>query len=123
MISWSIIFLTLPISLLPQRSNRNSMRLPVEETEKVERSSVGRSRELGTDAKSGKNVYAKLGKFGAYVQIGENPDDNGGEKPKFASLRPGQFIENVSLEDAMELFKMPREVGTFEDLPVVANIG
>ncbi len=92
-------------------------------TEKVERSSVGKSRELGVDPKTGKNVYAKLGKFGAYAQIGENPDDNGGEKPKFASLRPGQFIENLSLEDAIELFKMPRDLGLFEDKPVVVNIG
>jgi DNA topoisomerase I len=92
-------------------------------TEKVERSSVGKSRELGVDPKTGKNVYAKLGKFGAYVQIGENPDDNGGEKPKFASLRPGQFIENISLADAMELFKMPRDLGAFEEKPVVVNIG
>jgi DNA topoisomerase I len=92
-------------------------------TDKIERSSVGKSRELGVDVKTGKNVYAKLGKFGAYVQIGENPDDNGGEKPKFASLRPGQFLENVTMEDAMELFKMPREVATFEELPVVVNLG
>ncbi len=83
----------------------------VSATEKVERSSVGKARELGVDPKTGKNVYAKLGKFGAYAQIGENPDDNGGEKPKFASLRPGQFIENITLEDAMELFKMPRDLG------------
>lgn len=95
----------------------------VTRTEKVERSSVGKSRELGADPKTGKNVYAKLGRFGAYVQIGENPDDNGGEKPKFASLRPGQFIESISLEDAMELFKMPRDLGLFEDKPVVVNIG
>lgn len=96
----------------------------VSKTEKVERSSVGRSRELGVDPKTGKNMYAKLGKFGAYVQIGENPDDNGTtEKPKFASLRPGQFIENISLEDALELFKLPREVGEFEGQPVVINIG
>jgi DNA topoisomerase I len=61
----------------------------VRSTEQVERSSVSKNRELGVDPKTGKNVYAKLGKFGAYVQIGENPDDNGGEKPKFASLRPG----------------------------------
>jgi DNA topoisomerase I len=92
-------------------------------TEKVERSSVGKTKELGVDPKTGKNVYAKLGKFGAYVQIGENPDDNGGEKPKFASLRPGQFIENIKLEDAMELFKMPRDLGLFEDKPVVVSIG
>ena len=95
----------------------------VSKTEKVERSSVGKNRELGVDPKTGKNVYAKLGKFGAYVQIGENPDDNGGEKPKFASLRPGQFIESISLEDALELFKLPREVGEFEGSPLTVNIG
>src|SRR5918993_2599432 len=95
----------------------------VSATEKVERSSVGKVRELGVDPKTGKTVYAKLGKFGAYAQIGENPDDNGGEKPKFASLRPGQFIENIALEDAMELFKMPRDLGLFEEKPVVINIG
>lgn len=92
-------------------------------TEQVERSSVGKSRELGVDPKTGKNVYAKLGKFGAYVQVGENPDDNGGEKPKFASLRPGQFIENLSLADALELMKMPRQMGEFEEKPVVVAIG
>jgi DNA topoisomerase I len=95
----------------------------VRSTEQVERSSVSKNRELGVDPKTGKNVYAKLGKFGAYVQIGENPDDNGGEKPKFASLRPGQFIENITLEDALELMKMPRDLGAFEDKPVVVNIG
>lgn len=95
----------------------------VSKTEKVERSAVSKNRELGVDPKTGKNVYAKLGKFGAYVQIGENPDDNGGEKPKFASLRPGQFIENITLEDALELFKLPREAGEFEGMPLTINIG
>jgi DNA topoisomerase I len=101
----------------------NPFHKKVSKTEKVERSSVAKNRELGVDPKTGKNVYAKLGKFGAYVQIGENPDDNGSEKPKFASLRPGQFIESISLEDALELFKLPREVGEFEDLPLMINIG
>lgn len=96
----------------------------VTKTEKVERSSVqNKNKELGVDPKSGKNVYAKLGKFGAYIQIGENPDDNGGEKPKFASMRQGQFIENITLADALELMKMPRDMGMFEEKPVVVNIG
>lgn len=96
----------------------------VTKTEKIERSAVqNKSRELGVDPKTGKNVYAKLGRFGAYVQIGENPDDTGGEKPKFASLRQGQFIENISLADALELIKMPRSMGDFEEKPVVVNIG
>lgn len=93
-------------------------------TEKVERSSVAnKNKELGVDPKSGKKIYAKLGKFGAYVQIGENPEDGSQEKPKYASLRSGQFIENVTLEDALELFKLPREVAIFETLPVLANTG
>lgn len=95
----------------------------VKVTELVERSAAGKNRELGVDPKTGKNVYVKLGKFGAYVQVGENPDDNGGEKPKFASLRPGQFIENISLEDALELMKLPRQMGDFEEKPVVVAIG
>lgn len=96
----------------------------VTKTELVERSSVqNKNRELGVDPKTGKNVYAKLGRFGAYVQIGENPEDGNPEKPKFASLRPGQFIENLTLADALELMKMPRDLGLFEEKPVVANIG
>lgn len=96
----------------------------VTKTEKVERSSVqNKSRELGTDPKTGKKVYAKLGRFGAYVQIGENPEDGSKEKPRYASLRTGQFLESLTMADAMELFKMPRELGNFEEMPVVVNIG
>lgn len=96
----------------------------VTKTEKVERSSVqNKNKELGVDPKTGLNIYAKLGKYGAYVQLGENPEDGSEKKPKFASLRPGQFIENITIEDALELFKLPRELGVFEELPVVANIG
>ncbi|MCU0367262.1 MAG: type I DNA topoisomerase [Cyclobacteriaceae bacterium] len=99
-------------------------RKTVTKTELVERSAVqNKVRELGVDPKTGKNVYVKLGRFGGYIQVGENPDDNGGEKPKFASLRQGQFIENVTLEDALELMKMPRDLGSFEDKQVSANIG
>ncbi len=96
----------------------------VSKTEQVERSSVqNKARELGVDPKTGKNVYAKLGRYGAYVQIGENPEEGSKEKPKFASLRPGQFIENITLEEALELMKMPRDLGQFEEKPVVVNIG
>jgi DNA topoisomerase-1 len=90
----------------------------------VERSSVqNKSRELGIDPRTGKKVYVKLGRFGAYAQIGENPEDGNPEKPKFAGLRPGQFIESITLEQALEVMKMPRDMGVFEDKPVVANIG
>ncbi len=92
----------------------------VETTENMERSAVQSSRELGLDPASGKKVVARLGRFGPLVQIGE---ENGEEKPRFASLRQGQFIENITLEEALDLFKLPREVGEFEDKPMQAAIG
>ncbi len=92
----------------------------VEDTAQIKRSDAVAAREIGTDPKSGKMIYGKLGKYGAYVQIGELEEE---EKPKYASLRAGQLLENITLEDALELFKLPREVGTFEDQPMVAAIG
>ena len=92
----------------------------VESTENIERSQVGSSREIGEDPVSGKKVYAKLGKFGPYVQIGENDDD---PKPKYASLRQGQFIESIKIEEALELFKLPREIGEYEGEMMIAAIG
>ena len=75
---------------------------------------------LGTDPKSGKNVYARIGRYGAMIQIGESTDE---EKPKFAGLRKGQSIEEVTLEEALEMFKLPREVGIYEDKPMLAALG
>ncbi|GMQ24153.1 type I DNA topoisomerase [Algoriphagus sp. oki45] len=91
----------------------------VEETEQVSRQDVNTSRLIGKHPESGKNVYARLGRFGPLVQIGENED----EDKQFASLKKGQFIENVSMDDALELFKLPREVGYFEDKKMTAAIG
>jgi DNA topoisomerase I len=91
----------------------------VEDTENVKRSSVAVSRELGVDPKTGKKVIARLGRFGPIVQIGGENE----EKPQFASLKKGQFIESITLEDALELFKLPREVGEFEGEPMVAGVG
>jgi DNA topoisomerase-1 len=98
----------------------NKFHPKVEKTENIERSSVGSSREIGIDPKSGKPVIARLGKFGPLVQIGNTEDE---VKPVFASLRKGQFIESLSLEDALELFNLPREIGIYEDKPMVAAIG
>ncbi len=92
----------------------------VENTEQVSRAEVRNVRELGADPESGKKVYARLGKFGPMVQIG---DPDGEEKPRFASLRKGQYIENITLDEALELFRLPREVGQYEGTPIVANIG
>ncbi|MBD3631099.1 type I DNA topoisomerase [Cyclobacterium sp.] len=91
----------------------------VEETENIKRTDVNSSKELGIDPKTGKKVIARLGKFGPLVQIGEQED----EEKQFASLRKGQFIESITLEDALELFKLPRDVGQFEDKKIVAAIG
>lgn len=77
-------------------------------------------RELGIDPVSGKPVSVRIGKFGPLVQIG-SPDDE--EKPRFASLRKGQMIETITFEDAMELFKLPKKVGVFEDKEMTVAIG
>lgn len=95
----------------------------VEDTERVDRKDVGSSRILGDDPKTGKPVIARLGRYGPLVQIGETSEDEEAEKPQFASLRKGQFIESMTLEEALELFKLPRTLGTFEDKTVVAAIG
>ncbi len=95
----------------------------VETTEKIDRSEVGSSRSLGNDPTTGKPIIARLGRFGAMVQIGETSDDENAEKPKYASLKKGQFIENITLEEALELFKLPRQVGEFEDKVMTAAIG
>lgn len=95
----------------------------VETTEQIDRSEVGSARELGNHPESGKPVIARLGRFGAMVQIGETSDDENAEKPQYASLRKGQFIESITLEEALELFRLPRQVGEFEDKVMTAAIG
>ncbi|MCQ2351662.1 MAG: type I DNA topoisomerase [Paludibacteraceae bacterium] len=75
---------------------------------------------LGTDPKTGKPVSVKIGRFGVVAQIGSASD---AEKPQFASLKKGQSIESVTLEEVLELFKLPRTLGEFEGKPVVAAIG
>ncbi len=95
----------------------------VETTEAIERKDVDTSRELGTDPATGKPVLVRLGKFGPLAQLGETSEEEGAEKPKYASLRPGQFIENITLEEALTLFKLPKEIGEFEEKVVMIGIG
>lgn len=75
---------------------------------------------LGVDPKTGKNVHARIGRFGAMIQIGEQDDE---EKPIFASLLAGQNIATINLEDALELFKLPFELNSFEDQTVSVGVG
>ncbi len=82
-------------------------------------------RHLGEDPKTGKNVYVRIGRFGPMAQIGEtpDPDDKEAQKPQFSSLRKGQRIEDITLEEALDLFKLPRQVGEYEDKVVTIGIG
>ena len=87
----------------------------------VTREQVAQARELGTDPKTGKPVTVRMGRYGPFVQIGTKDDE---EKPKFAGLRPGQKMNEITFEEAMELFKLPRRLGeTPEGETVSASVG
>jgi DNA topoisomerase-1 len=81
---------------------------------------ISGERELGHEAITGKRVIARMGRYGPMVQIGETTEE---EKPRFAKLKADQSIETINLEQAMELFKLPRVLGEFENEPVQVNIG
>lgn len=92
----------------------------VEETlEKSERKTGERI--LGTDPKTGKTLSVRIGRYGPMAQLGESNDS--GDKPLYAALTRDQHIETITIEEAMKLFDLPREVGTFEDKKVVVGIG
>lgn len=79
-------------------------------------------RHLGEDPKTGLNVYARMGRFGAVVQLGETSDDKE-KKPQYATLDKSMLLETVTLEEALELLQMPRDLGLFEEKKVVIGIG
>ncbi len=78
---------------------------------------------LGVDPGSGKQVSVKIGRYGPIAQLGETIPGNDEVKPQFASLRNGQHIGSITLEEALELFKMPRELGEFEGKKITVGIG
>jgi DNA topoisomerase-1 len=88
----------------------------------IDRSEVANTHEVGIDPKSGKPIFARFGRFGPMLQLGDSEDKE--NKPKFAPMPKGKKIETVTLEEALYAFKLPREVGTTEDGEVIkANIG
>jgi DNA topoisomerase-1 len=93
----------------------------IEKSGGIKRSEVAQARGLGTDPKSKRPVFARFGRFGPMLQLGNQEDE---EKPKFAPLPSGAKLETVTLEEALEMFKLPRTVGTTPDGETIkANIG
>ena len=91
----------------------------IRQTQQTSHRTTG-NRLIGVDPKTGKNLYAKIGRYGTLVQLGDTSND---EKPKFASMKKGQSIETITLEDALALFELPRTVGQFEGNDVIVSIG
>ncbi|MBU8893129.1 MAG: type I DNA topoisomerase [Bacteroidales bacterium] len=91
----------------------------VETTLETSDRSVG-ERILGDDPETGRPVSVKIGPYGPMVQLGLKDDE---EKPRFASLQRGQHLETITLNEAIELFKLPRDIGLYEDKKVVVSIG
>ncbi|NLO70629.1 MAG: type I DNA topoisomerase [Porphyromonadaceae bacterium] len=91
----------------------------VEDTLKHSERQVG-ERILGTDPKTGRQLSVKIGRYGPIAQIGTSEEE---EKPIFASLRKTQSIESITLEEALELFKLPREIGDFEEKNMTVAVG
>jgi len=91
----------------------------VEDTMKNSERQVG-ERVLGVDPKSGRKLTVKIGRFGPVAQIGTAEEE---EKPVFASLRKEQSLESITIEEALELFKLPRQIGTFEEKEMVVAVG
>lgn len=79
-------------------------------------------RSLGVDPKSGKEVVARIGRYGSMVQIGGNKGDKG-DKAIFASMKAGQLIASITLEEALELFSLPRDLGELNGDQLVVGLG
>jgi DNA topoisomerase-1 len=92
----------------------------VTKTDDLPRATKDIARELGKYPASGEPVYVKLGKYGAFAQIGDGAEN---KKPRFAPLKKDQYIENITLDEALDLFKLPRIIGEYEGEPMTVRIG
>jgi DNA topoisomerase-1 len=94
----------------------------IEKSGDIKRSEVAQSREIGSDPKTGKPILARFGRYGPMLQMGLTEDET--DKPRFAPMPAGAKIENVTLDQALEMFKLPRTVGKTKDgQDIMANIG
>jgi DNA topoisomerase-1 len=93
----------------------------IEAGQDIERNTLGSTREIGVHPETGEKITARLGRYGPYVALGDTTDPE--VKPAYANLRKGQFIESITLEEALDLFKLPRIVGQFEEKDMTANLG
>jgi len=93
----------------------------IESSDSIDRKAVSKTREIGIEPKSGKVISARVGRFGPMLQMGDSEDE---EKPRFANLPEGTTIDTVSLDAALEMFKLPRLIGQTKDgQDIKANIG
>lgn len=94
----------------------------IESAGDISRSEASQAREIGKDPKTGKTIIARFGRYGPMLQLGDSEDED--EKPRFATMPTGSRIETVTLEQALEMFKLPRTVGQTDDgQDIKANIG
>ena len=94
----------------------------IEKTQAIERKEVQKERLLGKDPETQQEVFVRIGRFGPYAQLGKAKEEAAAPPPR-ASLRKNQLMENISLTEALELFKLPRKLGQFENEEVVASEG
>lgn len=80
-------------------------------------------RELGSDPETGNKISVRIGRYGPFVQIGDTPDNDEDEKPRYASLRAGQMVETISLEEALDLFKLPFQLDDFQGKELSVGLG